>query len=483
MTSYDLVVLGGGIIGLGVARLAARNGISVAVLERSDLASGTSSSSSHMLHGGLRYLEHGRFTLVRESLEQRAAVSRMAPRLVEPRRFLVPLYRGDRIGSLKLRAGLSLYDAFAGKDAFSRHSMVRRAEALALEPALAADGLRGAGIYSDAVMDDARIAIAVARDAAQHGAAIHPHTEPAAVRPAEAGAFELTARDHVTGGTFVLRARAIVNATGAWTDAVRARLFQALKPGTPDPLPLLRPSRGIHLVYPALTRRHGLLLTARRNGRVFFIVPFGGRSLVGTTEIEVPSPAPPAAWRATLDEVRYVREELRRALPGIERLPPLALYAGLRPLLASADDVGSASREHRVIEEHGVITIAGGKYTTFRPIARDVMAHVGARIGRGGRPLADPCEPLPPPLPPGVEVERLAEFAVDHEFARRVSDVVRRRTLLWLEPDRGRAAAARIAQVMAHKLGWSPERQREEFQAYDASLWEEEALLRRSAEA
>ncbi len=478
---HDVVILGGGITGLAVARLAAHNGISAVVLERGDIASGTSSTSSHMLHGGLRYLEHARFSLVRESLEQRAEVSRMAPRLAEPRRFLVPLYRGDRVAPWKLRAGLSLYDAFAGPGAFSPHSMVRRAEALALEPGLAPEGLRGAGIYSDVVMDDGRLAVAVARDAVAHGARIHTWTEALGARPAPDGSFEIAAHDVIEGRALVVRARVIVNATGPWTDAMRTRLFRALTPGAADPEPLLRPSRGVHLVFPPLTQGHGLLVHARRDGRVFFVVPFAGRSLVGTTEIEVPSPPPASAWRASIEEIRYLRDELRRALPGVEHLPPLALLSGLRPLLATGSDVGSASREHRVIEEHGVITVAGGKYTTFRPMARDVLAAVTAKLGRAGRAIADPTEPLPAPLAAGADLERVASFAVEHEFARRLSDVVRRRTLLWLEPDRGRQAAARIAHGMATALGWSPARERDEFQSYDASLWEEEALLQRSA--
>jgi glycerol-3-phosphate dehydrogenase len=482
VTPYDLVVIGGGITGLGVARLAARNGYSCALVERGDLASGTSSGSSHMLHGGLRYLEHGRFSLVRESLWERAVLMRMAPAVARPGRFLVPLYRGDRLSPWRLRAGLTLYDWFAGPTALAPRAMLRPREALALEPDLSPGGLRGGGLYSDAIMDDARLAIAVARDAAGRGAEIHPHTEMIAARPAEGTSFLLVAADRIAGGERVFTTRAIVNAAGPWADEVRALLLRSLRPGSPEPAPLLRPSRGVHLVYPELTRGHALLLIARSDGRVFFVVPFAGHSLVGTTEVEVSSPPPPGAWRPSLEEVRYLRAELRRALPAHAHTPPLAVTSGLRPLLRSEADVGSASREHRVIEDDGVITIAGGKYTTFRVMAREALESVQRRLGRQGRPLHDPIEPLPAPLPPGVSLERVAEFAVDEEFARRVQDVVRRRTTLWLEPDRGRVAATRIAAVMARKLGWSPERAREEFQSYDAALWEEESLLQRARE-
>ena len=170
VTSFDVVVVGGGITGLGIARLAARNGFTVALLERGDLAQGASSASSHMLHGGLRYLEHGHFALVREALAERAAVSRMAPAFVRPTRFLIPFRRGDRRPPWKLRLGLAAYDAFAGRSGLAAHATVRRAEALKLEPDLEPQDLAGAGLYSDTVMDDAGLAIAVACDAARHGA-------------------------------------------------------------------------------------------------------------------------------------------------------------------------------------------------------------------------------------------------------------------------------------------------------------------------
>ena len=478
---HDLLVIGGGITGLAIARLAAHNGFSTVLIERSDFASGTSSRSSHMLHGGLRYLEHGHFSLVRESLAERATVGRMAPALSEPRRFVVPLYRGDRLGPWRLRAGLMLYDAFASGEAYSGHSMVRRREALALEPDLEREGLRGAGIYSDVVMDDARLAVAVARDAAARGAQLHSYTEVLAVRPAESGTFQIQARDVLDATRFDVQARVVVNATGPWCDATRVQISRAMRPGAPDPAPLLRPSRGTHLVYPALTRGHALLLTARSDGRVFFVIPFAGLSLVGTTEVETSSPPADASWQPTVDEVRYLRQELGRALPNAQRLPPLAVFAGLRPLLDSGAAVGGASREHRIVEELGILSVAGGKYTTFRAIARDVLAHIAARLGRTGQRFGDPTAPLPAPLSPGADTDRIATFAVTHELARRVEDVVRRRSTLWLEPDRGRAAATRVGHTMAMALGWSAARQHEEFQSWDAALREEESLLERAA--
>jgi len=491
--TFDLAVIGGGITGLGVARLAARNGFSVALLERGDLVSGASSHSSHMLHGGLRYLENAHFALVRESLEERAAVSRMAPALTHPHRFLVPLYRGGRVPPWKLRLGLRLYDWFAGGHALAPRSFVRAREALELEPSLSAEGLLGAGLYSDAVMDDAALGIAVARDAAAHGASIHTGVEVIEARPVEGGAaaperrtrvrgtIELGARDRATGATLTFETRTVVNATGPWCDETRRMLFRGLTPGAPDPAPLLKPSRGTHLVYPSLTRGHGLLLTAGADGRVFFVVPFGRFSLVGTTEIEVASPPPAEAFRPGLEELRYLKHELSRALPAVANAAPLAAFAGVRPLLKSEAEVGRASREHHVLDEHGVFTIAGGKYTTFRVMARDVVAAVAQRLARAG-PLRDSEERLPPPVVAGASLEQLARHAAEHEFARHLDDVLRRRSLLWLEPDRGRVAAPVVAAALGEALGWSEARRREELDAYEAALREEEFLLQRAAE-
>src|SRR5262249_2676229 len=158
-------------------------------------------------------------------------------------------------------------------------------------------------------------------------------------------------------------------------------------------------------------------------------------------EVEVVSPPSASAWRPTWDEVRYLRDELRRALPGASGVPPLALMSGLRPLLRSEEDVGRASREHRIVDDLGFVTVAGGKCTTFRVIARDVLAHVGPRLGHTHRTIEDPEAPLPAPVAPESDLERIAEHAATHEFARRVSDVIRRRSRLWLTPDRGRVAA------------------------------------------
>ena len=476
MTAVDVVVVGGGITGLGVARLAARNGLSVTVLERGDLASGASSATSHMLHGGLRYLEHGHFALVREALRERAALSRMAPHLAQPTRFLIPFHRGDRRPPWMIGLGLGAYDAFAGRRGLAHHTRVRPREALALEPALEPTRLVGAGLYSDAVMDDVGLAVAVARDAAAHGATLCTYADVVAARPGPNHTLEVIARSRIDGLESRVLAKCVVNATGAWIDRTRAILQRSLHPGSPDPPPIMRPTRGVHLVFPALTKGHGLLVFARRDARVFFLVPFGAHSLVGTTEVEVASPPSDDASLPSAEEVRYLRSELRRVLPGSADAPALALTSGLRPLLASEGGVSAATREHQIVADGPILTLAGGKYTTFRVMARDLHGHIFQRFQRRPSEIRGDEEPLP--RAPEVDgIEPLVEYAVDQAFARRAVDVIRRRSRLWLTPDRGRVAAPALVAAMGRRLGWSAERGREELQIFHAEVEREERVL------
>jgi glycerol-3-phosphate dehydrogenase len=471
MDVVDLLVLGGGITGAGVARLAARHGLAVELIERGDLASGASSASSHMLHGGLRYLEHGHLPMVREALHERAAVLRMAGPLAVTQRFLVPCRRGARVPPWKLRAGLALYDLLAGSRTLERHSWVDARTALDLEPVLESRGLLGAGLYSDAVVDDARLTVAVARDAAAHGARIHTWTELESVARSGDG-IEARLRDRIDGGERVVRARLIVNATGAWCDGVRARLLPQLG-GAAMIAPLLGPSRGSHLIYARQTMR-ALLLLAASDGRVFFVVPFGNRSLVGTTEVTVSSP-PDGEVAASGEEIRYLAAEMRRALPGCSARP-LARTSGVRPLLRSGGALGAAPREHRVVVEGLLLTIAGGKLTTFRVMARDVLRAALRSLGRQGQ-VADSDDPLPAPFEASGSHEDLGAFAVREEFARTLEDVLRRRTRAWLAPDRGRGIARPVAMAMAKELSWSAARIDQELAGWERTLADEERDL------
>jgi glycerol-3-phosphate dehydrogenase len=485
MTQTELLVLGGGITGTATACLAARRGWSVTLLERSDLASGASGATSHMLHGGLRYLEHGRFGLVREALHERRFWLDRAPDFSRAVRFLVPLRRGGRVGAFKLRAGLWLYDRLAGAMNLEPASAHGAADLGRLEPALDIPEVTGGGAYSDGVVDDAGLAIALAREARSHGALIRTYREPLSVRRLEDKTFEFSARDRLSTGetraSDVVRARVVINATGSWSDATRA--WFAAELGRPTPARRLEPSRGIHLVYPALTRGHGILFFAKSDGRVLFVVPFEGRSLVGTTEIPVDSPPTTEQQRPTLEEIVYLRRELAVLVPASVGMTPLALFSGIRPLMSNGKSIGRASREHHVLDADGLITIAGGKYTTARVMARDVLAVAARRLGRSDEPARDELPPRLDRWPEPPHPEALADESINDLFARTLDDVMRRRSRRWMADDRGLEQVGAVATALGIRLGWSLARRNDEVDQYRESVAGERALIARSGDA
>ncbi|HEX7878483.1 MAG TPA: glycerol-3-phosphate dehydrogenase/oxidase [Candidatus Eisenbacteria bacterium] len=485
MTQTDLLILGGGITGAMTACLAARRGWSVTLLERGDLASGASGATSHMLHGGLRYLEHGRLGLVREALHERRFWLDRAPEFSRAVRFLVPLRRDGRVGTLKLRAGLWLYDRLAGSQNIEPASGHSSADIGRLEPSIDIASLSGGGAYTDGVVDDAGLAIALAREARAHGALIRTYREPISARRLDDGTFELTTRDSLaedaTRASDVIHARVIVNATGCWSDATRA--FLAAQLGLPTPSPRLKPSRGVHLVYPALTRGHGILFFARSDGRVLFVVPFAGRSLVGTTEMPVDSPPTLEQQRPTRGEMAYLRRELANVIPESPGRRPLAVFSGIRPLMSNGKAVGRASREHHVSNEAGVISIAGGKYTTARVMANDVLEAAARQLGRSSDAGHDALPARVDRWQDGPDPVALADESINDLFARRLDDVMRRRSHLWLEDDRGLDRVGAVATAMGIRLGWSLARRNDEVDAYRGAVAAEQELIARSGDS
>jgi glycerol-3-phosphate dehydrogenase len=328
-------------------------------------------------------------------------------------------------------------------------------------------------------MDDARLTVAVARDAAAHGAEVLTRTELVAARPDPASGRQVVEMRHRdTGEITAVQTRFIVNATGAWADRTRATVLGMLQPGNPDPPRLLRPSRGTHLVYPALTHGHGIV-TLAGDGRVCFVVPFAGRSLVGTTEIETSSPPSDAQRRPSPDEIRYLADAVARVLPAAARMHPIAVYAGVRPLVSGEEAVGEASREHRIVDDGALLTIVGGKYTTFRVMARDLIARATTKLQREVMPQ-DSSEPLPAPLPDATTDEAFAEHAIKHEWAQSLDDLLRRRSPRWLADDRGLAAARRMAPVLARRFGWDAAREKDEIERYESAVRDELLMLDRA---
>ena len=526
--AFDIVVVGGGVTGAGVALDAATRGLSVAVVERRDWAAGTSSRSSKLIHGGLRYLEQLNVGLVREALRERGLLlEELAPHLVRPVPFMYPLSR-RYVERPYVGVGLALYDTLGGaRRGIPRHRHWSKRKALQVNPGLDPGALVGAVRYYDAQLDDARHTLLLARTALDHGAVAATRVEVTGLLRAAGRVAGVRVRDRLTGDEHEVRARAVVNATGPWSDQV-----QRLAGASPVQV---RPSKGIHFLVPRerLNLRTGLILRTEQS--VLFVIPWQDCWLIGTTDTpwdhDVDEPPP---HRGDID---YLLERVNAVLADpITPADILGVFAGLRPLIAAAGEgeaTARLSREHRVDESPpGLFSVTGGKYTTYRVIARDTVDAVAATLGRAvpssctervpllgaagyharvnERPrlardtglhrgwinhllgrygdlvtelvelmaatpeLARPLEGAPGYL----RVE--ARYAASHEGALSVEDVLARRTRAAFETrDRGLEAARAVAELIAEPLGWDGTRVNEEVERFRAFT---EAALRAEAE-
>jgi len=535
----DVLVVGGGATGAGIARDAVLRGLSVALAEAGDFAGQTSSRSSQLIHGGLRYLQYGDLALVFEGLSERRRLMSTAPHLCRPIEFLFPAYRGERPGLRTIGAGIAIYNALALWRPPARSRRLDPSATFAASPSLRAAGLEGAQLYTDCQTDDARLVLETVLDAERAGAAVLSHLRVLSLRRDRAGrARAAIVRDQLTDQLHELRARVIVNATGPFSDAFDRGRHN------------LRPTLGVHLVFDARRLDLGgraVVLRAPRDGRIFFALPRGRRSVIGTTDTDWSPPSRAGAASAsgstsngapTLDaeicarrrDVDYLLEAAAHAFPAA-RLGPddvIATYAGLRPLIAEpAHTVSSTSREHEILREpDGVITVVGGKLTTFRRMAEQTTDIVVELLrDRGMERAIGPCvtrtRPLPgagdPPAPfrdhelaPDVRAHLLATYGtratdvlaeVDDapELARRidgelpylwaevvhaaraehaldVDDALSRRVPLLRDArDQGLSAVEHAGDLMARVLGWSPERRARGIERYRAAV----ALSRR----
>jgi len=394
---FDLLIVGGGIVGAGIARDAALRGLEVALVEQGDFASGTSSKTSKLIHGGLRYLAHGRVPLVTESLKERDILYRTASSVVQPFPLLLPVYKGDARPFWKIHGGLLLYGSLAGISPLGFPKSLSVDEAAALEPALQREMLQAAGFYRDCQMDDARLCLANVLQAVDFGAVCCNYVRLRSFLKAKGKVSGGVVEDRLTGRYMEIQAKAVVNAAGPWADHVR-RLSQT---GAPN---RLNPIKGIHLVLPHLTR-HGIFFQAKSDGRMLFLVPWGDYTLLGTTES--PAGEVPETLRAEGDEVGYLLEEVNRVLAHMQvaERDVLSSFAGARPLLAFSGSPTTASREHRVEADNmGLVSVLGGKYTTYRKMAAEAVDLLCKR----NRWKAKPCQTNQLPLAERVDLEDLA---------------------------------------------------------------------------
>ncbi len=454
---FDVLILGGGINGAGIARdLALRSKESghplrVALVEKGYFASGTSSRNSQLIHGGLRYLKNLEFHLVREALRERALLLRLAPDFIRPLRFLMPVYRWFE--RFYYGAGLSIYDLLAGPSGIERHRVVSRAEVERIEAKLDARGLCCAALFSDARVNSARFVLANIFEAIRNGVTAANYVRAEGWERTR-GWWRVNLRDVLSGDPFELRARKLVDTTGPWSRAGGLRLV-----------------RGSHLVFPRLNASDHAIAWFEEAGRIIFVIPWGERnqlSLVGTTDVD--HEGDPDDVRISGEEAEYLTGVVKRLFPSAHARP-LAAYSALRPLLRDESATATrTSREHRIWNsDDGVLHVSGGKYTTFRLMSEEASDLVAREIAP---PLAGlhPTSrtPFPADLLPPSPGERIA-FAVRHEMARRLADVMFVSTYRGYEQQWEREELEPYARKMGELLGWDKGREQQEIESV---LWQ-----------
>jgi glycerol-3-phosphate dehydrogenase len=521
---HDVVVIGGGMAGAGVARDLALRGLSVALVEKGDFASATTALSSKLVHGGLRYLELFDFALVRESLRERETLRRLAPHVVKPLPFLIPIYRDSSRGLVKVRFGLRLYDWLTpGRDR-ERYRVLRPIDALSLEPAIAARELRGAGYYfDDLLVFPERLCLENVLSACRHGARAHNYAQVEEVlRGPDGGVAGVRVRDLLSSRTVSLRAPVVVNATGPWVDDVRAQAGIAERGPR-----ILRRTKGIHCLLPRMTDH--AIYHSTTDDRMIFVIPWREFSLLGSTDTDFDGDLDRV--HATRAEVEYLLAEVRKALPDprVNAREVIYTYAGVRPLsFEGGTRASDVSRAHRIVSEAGgrFLSITGTKLTCFRSLAAELGDRVVRMLGRGtasstarltldgadadvatvearawldvsgeaaasglsaatleslvttyGRgyrrvvelagKVAGGADRLCPENP---DVAAELHVAVQDEMAVSLQDVLLRRTGIGTSHCQGLDCAEAIAQRMAQLAGWSARRLDAELDAYHAHV-------------
>jgi len=365
---FDLVVVGGGINGAAIAHLAALCGASVALLEKGDFASGASSKSTKLLHGGIRYLENFEFDLVHESLKERFIQWQAAPYLVKPLAFVIPVYKSDARPLWMMKLGVWFYDLLSGKYRIGQHRFLSVAQVTSQAPGINLDGLIGAVEYSDAQMDDARLCLENVLMADLKGAVASNYVEVESfIKDDNQHAVGVKAHDLISGEHMDIFASSIIVAAGPWAD-------ELIQKDVPHSIKRLRPTKGVHIVYRGEISKSAFLLQSHQDKRIFFVIPFKGNSLIGTTDTDYHQS--PDSVKVEEPDIQYLLQEAGRVFPNIDFDPSkiITTFAGVRPLVADEGDPSRISRKH-IIERHtcGVYFVMGGKYTTYRAIAEDAL--------------------------------------------------------------------------------------------------------------
>ena len=365
---FDLIVIGGGINGAAVANLAAAGGARVALLEKNDFASGTSSKSTKLLHGGIRYLENFEFDLVHESLKERYIQWQAVPFMVKPMSFVIPVYKNDQRPLWMMQLGVCLYDLLSGKYRIGRHRFLSPADIGALAPGINQDDLAGGVEYFDAQMDDARLCLENVLMADLRGAAAANYVEVTDfIKDQNQRAIGVKAVDRLSNRAMEVFADRIIVTAGPWSD-------EMIQKDAPHSMRRLRPTKGVHIVYRGEISSSAFLLQSRQDKRIFFVIPFKGNSLIGTTDTDYQGS--PDSVKVEDADIQYLLQEAGRVFPNInfDRSRIISTFAGLRPLVAEKGDPSKISRKHaNESNASGIDFVMGGKYTTYRAIAEEAV--------------------------------------------------------------------------------------------------------------
>ncbi len=513
---FDVIVIGAGINGAGIARDAATRGLNVLLLDKGDIGGGTTSYSTRLIHGGLRYLEHAEIGLVRESLRERERLLRISPHLVQPLRFLIPVYAGARRGPQLIRLGMLTYDVLSFDKSLPWHQMLNPRQTLELEPGLNPDGLRGGAYYTDAqITFPERLTLENALAALDRGATVLTYMKVDDLLISDNRVEGVKLTDLIDGGTYTVRAPLTINVAGPWVDEVLGETSEKRMIGG---------TKGSHIVVGQFkgAPHSALYVEAGQDGRPYFIVPWNGQYLIGTTDIRYEGNLD--AVVPSDDEIRYLIDETNRAIPeaNLSREDVRFAYAGIRPLPWSDDVSASGITRRHIIHDHApqienLVSIIGGKITTYRNLAEETVDLIYRKLGR----VSPRCTTGQMPLPGAVGVDwpafastfretsgldpavadrllylygifawtivdigrttrELLEpfddvtgalsaevlYVLDREMALTLQDVLLRRTMVGLGPSAGLPAVERVARIAVDYAGWDPERAAHEVEKY-----------------
>lgn len=513
---FDLIVIGAGINGAGIARDAVMRGLKVLLLDKGDIGCGTSSASTRLIHGGLRYLEHAEPALVRQSLREREILLRIAPHLVRPLPILVPVYKSGRRSLFTIRAGMIAYDLLSLGKSLPRHRMLSKADVLQSTPGLRADGLLGAALYFDCQVAFAeRLVLENVLSAKEHGAAIQTYTKVTSISTERGRITGLEFTDELTGESGRALASIVVNATGPWVD-------QVLRESVESTQHLIGGTKGSHIVVGPFDSapRTALYVEAEMDHRPFFVIPWNDQFLIGTTDVRYEGDPD----RVMIDEgeIHYLLHETNRLFPtaNLKRESILFSYSGVRPLAYSErGSESSITRRHFLCEQkeiEGLISIVGGKLTTYRQIAEEAVDLIEGKLGRRLKRCATAEEPLPGAVNPSVPLQtesglpaetlrrllriygnrtagiiKLTEqdhslrqpfdeetgalaaeivYAFEQELGRTLGDCLLRRTMVGFNSSMGLDSVSRAAEVACQYLGWSEVRAAKEIMNYRETI-------------